>query len=192
MKDENKQITRFLKGDRVTLNSKEEEILNRWRYVDELMRLGKSEQQIKEAVMQRYNVSTFTAQNDYYSAQNIFGEISRMDKSYLLGLHVESMRMDVINYRNHVFREGHIPTEKEIAALSKLAESYTYALNSMPSKKESRNTKTPMLVFTPVAGKTLPQPMSVADAMAKADAFIEEAEIVKTELNGGDKRTGVQ
>jgi hypothetical protein len=178
MKDENKQITRFLKGDRVTLNSKEEEILNRWRYVDELMRLGKSEQQIKEAVMQRYNVSTFTAQNDYYS--------------YLLGLHVESMRMDVINYRNHVFREGHIPTEKEIAALSKLAESYTYALNSMPSKKESRNTKTPMLVFTPVAGKTLPQPMSVADAMAKADAFIEEAEIVKTELNGGDKRTGVQ
>jgi hypothetical protein len=62
----------------------------------------------------------------------------------------------------------------------------------MPSKKESRNTKTPMLVFTPVAGKTLPQPMSVADALAKADAFIEEAEIVKTELNGGDKRTGVQ
>lgn len=187
MKDENKQIVKFLRGDRVTLNSKEEEILTRWRYVDELMRLNKSEQQIKEAVMQRFNVSSFTAQNDYYSAQNIFGEISRMDKGYLLGLHVESLRMDVINYRDTIFRDGHKPTEKEIAALSKLSEAYTYALNSMPSKKESKHVKPPMLVFTPINGKTIIPAMTAEEAMAKADLFIQEAEVIKTEPHGSNQ-----
>lgn len=184
MKDENKHIVKFLKGDRITLNSKEEEILSRWRYVDELMRLQKSEQQIKTAVMERYNVSSFTAQNDYYSAQNIFAELSKMDKGYLLGLHIEDMRMDVINYRNSIYFNNRKPTEKEIMALSKLAEAYTYALNSMPNRKESKSVKPPLLTFGLVAGKTFNVPMPVTEAMAKADAYIQDAEVIKTTTNG--------
>jgi hypothetical protein len=197
MKDENKQITKFLKGDKVTLNAKEEEILSRWRDVDVMMRLGKSEKEIKDAIIAKYNVSSFTAQNDFYSAQSIFSEISKLDKGYLLGLHIEQMRMDVINYRESIYfcdvedEEGKVigrvaakPSEKEINALSKLAEAYVYALNSMPSKKESRNTKAPMLVFTPISGRAIIKPMSTEEALAKADQYIQEAEVVKTNVNG--------
>jgi hypothetical protein len=184
MKDDQKPIIKFLKGDRITLSAKQEEILLRWKSVDELMRLGKSQEDIITTIVDRYKVSAFTAQNDFYTAQSIFSELSRMDKSYLLGMHIEALRMDVITYRDLIFKDSRRPTEKEIAALSKLAENYTYALNSMPTSKKKDNVKPSIMMFGLVGGKEMQPPMDINEALAKADHKIQEAEVIKTKING--------
>lgn len=182
-READKKIIKFLKGDRITLNSTEEEILNRWRFVNDQMRLGKSAVEIKTQLSDQYKVSGFIADQDYYTAQAVFSEITRMDKGYLLGIHLEDLRMDIVKYRELIYMNQRKPSEKEIAALSKLAESYTYALNSMPQKKESKSVLPPMMIFSLPNGREILPPMPLNIALQKADEIIQEAEIIKTKVN---------
>lgn len=180
-READQKIVKFLCGERITLSSKEEEILSRWRHVDQLMRLGKADHEIKDSIVKHFGVSPFTADIDYYNAQKAFSQVLKIDKTYLLGMHIEGLRMDVINYRSQIFKANYSPTEKEIAALSKLTEAYTYALNSLPQTTTKAAPQRTILMFSLKNGNPVNAPMQVDDALKLADEMIEEAEIVTDE-----------
>lgn len=180
--DAKTRIGKFLAGEPLLLNSEEEKILARWESANELL-IAKEMTwvQIRDHIAATFKVSRFTAENDISNAQEVYGANRKINKRFLLHLHLDRMDRDIERIREGLFfREDDVkgvkfnrnPDAKEIAALARLSEAYTYTLNSIPDTSDRTKLPPPIYVFKLPDGVSITQPMSIEAAMQAADEYI--------------------
>lgn len=175
-------IRRFMMDGDVTLREEEEKILNRWIYVDALLKSKEhNEDGMIKNIMDNYAVSVYTARNDIQYTQRLFGDSRKINKKYLIHLHLDRIDRDIQILRTRLFevttdKEGKthqcIPDAKEMAALAKLHETYTYTLNSIPDDILEDKQPPPIFQFILAPGQVIERPMLVEDALRKADEIL--------------------
>lgn len=175
-------IKRFMTMSDITLKVEEEAILKRWEFCDALLRSKEyDEETIIAKIVEMYNVSTFTARNDIGNAQRLFADSRKLNKKYLIHLHLERIDKDIQYVRKKLFakqkdKEGkeYDPSidAKELGAYAKLLESYTYTLNSIPEDIQNDKQPPPIFQFLLAPGQVIDRPMEIDEAIAGADAFL--------------------
>lgn len=187
-KDSYSAILRFMtKGD-ITLSTKDDLILSRWIYCDVLLRTKKhTEEYIIDKVVAHFNVSSYTARNDIYTAQSLFAKVRLIQKKYLIHLHLERIDKDIEELRRILFKkridkkgkeEDPLIDAKEMMALAKLEEVYTYTLNSVPEEINNIPLPPPIFQFMLPPGVVIERPMDGKTALQSAN------EILMTEKDG--------
>lgn len=180
--DAKTRISKFLSGEKVLLNSEEEKILARWEHASELLiKKEKSWVEIRDSLAFQFVVSKYTAENDIINAQEVFGTTRKINKRFLLHLHLDRMDRDIERIRAGLFfykdNKGKVtektPNAKEIAALARLAEAYTYTVNSIPDDIDRSKLPPPIMMFRLPEGISMNLPMTIEEAMRQADQFIE-------------------
>lgn len=172
-----KAILRFCTHGDIKLKKEEDEILRRWEYCDVLLRAkSKTEQQIIEEIVTRFNVKSHTARNDIYQTQQLFGKSRQINKKYLAHHHLDRIDRDIQLIRSQLFKtvDGKliVPDSKETMALAKLYEAYTYQLNSLPDEPIEDKTPPPIFHFILAPGQVIEKPLLLEDALKQADELI--------------------
>jgi hypothetical protein len=175
-------ISRFMCYGDVTLKVEEENILNRWIYCDALLKAKEDDEEtITGKISDKFKVSTFTARNDIAYTQRLFAAARKLNKKYLIHLHLDRIDRDIQLIRKTLFKtemgdDGKVtqclPDAKEMAALAKLLETYTYTLNSIPEDMQLDMQPPPIFQFILAPGQVIEMPIPLDDAMQKADAIL--------------------
>jgi len=167
------RIRRWLTEGDIVLQPDEITILQRLEFADRLMSQGITVTGLlRKQIMDEFGVSQSTADGDIFNAQEIFGESRKINKRYLGHLHLQDIHADLTRIRKKLFEDKNIPDQKEMQALARLHDSYTYQLNSLPDTDPPPAVKRPIFVFMLPQGHAPKAPMELTDAMAKADEFI--------------------
>lgn len=177
--DLKQRIIRFLTKSDIVLNSEEEKILARWEHVDHLMRQNMQVSDIVLKHTHKYGVSKFTADNDIYSAQEVFARSRKINKKYVAHLHLQDIQSDLTRIRRRMFLiegEERTPDEKEIIALSKLHDSFTKQLSQIPEDIDMSEAPRPVIIYE-LKGTPMALPMDITQALLLADKLISNASI---------------
>lgn len=171
------RIKRFLTDADITLTGDEVSIMQRWEFADRLMMQGNSiTSLLRQRIMDEFSVSVTTADNDIFAAQEVFGEARKINKRYLSHLHLQDIHADLVRIRKQLFKgEGDrakIPDHREMQALAKLHDAYTYQLNSLPDTDPPPVVKRPIFMFSMVDGAAPTAPMALEDALKLSDEYI--------------------
>lgn len=176
-KDAKIRIVRFLSTGEIVLKSDEEKILKRWMYANDLMTAKeKSWPEIVNDIAETFAISKYTAESDISAAQEVFGTLRKIDKKYLLHLHIERIDRQIKLITDSWKDEEGKPIEldsKEIIALAKMNDSYTYALNSIPAYVEARPIQRPVFFITPSSNSQITNTLPINIAMKMADDIID-------------------
>lgn len=175
-------IRKFMCDGDVKLHVEEEAILNRWIYCDALLReKEKNEEQIIDDLVQKFNISPFTARQDITNTQRLFADARKINKKYLIHHHLQRIDEDIQRLRKVFFsvatdKDGNpvqnVPDEKELSAYAKLMEAYTYTLNSIPEEIQVDKQPPPIFQFLLAPGQVIEKPMQIEDALQKAEAIL--------------------
>lgn len=179
-------IQRFMTEGGVTLKVDEEKILNRWIYVDGLLKAKElDEDAMIKAIVQTHGVSEWTARTDISNTQKLFANARKVNKRYLIHHHLERMDKDIQYIRQRMFSKvkdadgnEYDPSidAKELAAYAKMMEAYTYTLNSVPDEQVIDKQPPPIFQFILAPGQTIDKPLELEDAMRMADELIENSD----------------
>lgn len=173
-RDAKSRITRYLTIADIALSADEERILERWECADRLMRSkSMSYDEMVKHIETHYHVSRWTARSDIASAQEVFSRSRTTNKKYHLHLHAERIDADIERVRAGWADSGHVPDAKEIAALARLHDSYTYAIERMPEDKVGKKQPPPIMLLNLVKGDQVNQPLTYEEALKDAQAFLE-------------------
>jgi len=176
-------ILRFMTKEDVSLTIEEEKILGRWIFCDALLRQKLyNEDTIIEKLIEAYTISKFTARNDINYTQRLFSKSRSLIKKYLIHLHLERIDSDIQNARQRIFttdideKTGKVvfnsADPKELIALAKLHEVYTYTLNSIPEEQDKDIMPPPIFQFILAPGQVINRAMELEEALKKADIII--------------------
>ena len=186
--DAKSRLIRFLTKSDIVLTGEEEKILTRWEYADRLMRQRTfGTEAIRIKIQQEFGVSRFTADNDIFSAQEIFAKTRQLNKKYIAHLHLEDIQTDIRRIRQRWYENGSIPDNKEISALAKLHDSYTRQLDNLPDETPQQDVQRPIIIFELVGAQDLKMPMDVDRALKLADRFINNLPILDVEESSPDE-----
>lgn len=150
------KILRFMTDADIVLSAGEETILDRWIYIDALLRQRKfREEDIIDKVKDKFHVSKFTARNDIYKTQALFEGARKVSKTYLLQHHAEDIALQIERIKH----------DKSLAhLLPKLYDAYTKAISALPEEIGKNVLPPPIIVMGTVAGQEIQKPMSIEEA----------------------------
>jgi hypothetical protein len=162
------RIVKYMSNEEsgVVLTAKEEQIMARWIYANGLLKERKfREDLIIDKIVEKFSVSKFTARNDISSARSLFVKLTKDLKKYALIHHIEDIQMQIANWK----------TDKSLAPLlPKMYDSLTKALAALPEEAEAPPIATPVVNYVLVKNQTINVTMAGSDALAAADALIEQ------------------
>lgn len=176
--DAKTRIIRYLTKSDITLTAEEETILARWEHIDLLHRQAISYTDILLKHTLKFNVSKFTTNNDITAAQEVFARSRKLNKRYLAHLHIEQLQDDLKRIREGFFKidaeTGKYETlsHKDVAALARIHEAYTYQINSLPEDQQTPDVPKPVIQYNLVGVNNQPLLMDINTAMELADKFI--------------------
>lgn len=152
------RIQRFLSDGDVVLLATEEEIMQRWIYCHkQLIQRKFTDGQIVDKVVENFGVSSYTARNDIYQAQALFGSIIKANKKYLLYNHAEHILLTIETFK----------TDKSLVyLLPKLFDSYTKAVVAIPEEINRDRQPPPTMNFFILPGQQVNSTKSFEDAVA--------------------------
>lgn len=80
----------------IELTPKQEQLLERYKYADELIRLNKyKREQIANMIMAKFDLSRDTAYKDIVNAEYIFSSSYPLNKRYIIGLRIEFLQRKI-------------------------------------------------------------------------------------------------
>lgn len=175
-------IRRFMMDGDVQLRDDEEKILNRWIVCDALLKAKEhNEEQLILELVKQFKISPFTARNDINYTQRLFADSRKIIKKYLIHHHLDRIDQDIQRMRKLLFSNtkkvdnaeyDYVPDAKELMALAKLHETYTYTLNSIPEDILEDNQPPPIFQFILAPGQVIELPMLLEDALKKSDDIL--------------------
>lgn len=178
-RDYKTKIIRFLTDqDPAPLTADEEKVLSRWEMADRLLRAKEPQAYVIDQLIKTFGVSSTTASNDLYQAMDVFGRSRRLNKNYLLSHHLERIDKMLVKIQekwDELGQDGkpnYHPDPKEIAAVARLTESYTYALNSLPAQNDQAILPPPLMIFRGLNGTTVATGMTYEQALEYADDIL--------------------
>lgn len=176
-KDAFTRILQFLTKADITLNPDEEIILDRWIYCDAQLRGRKMGQdEIIEAIKQKWGVSKYTAMNDINQCMRLFERSRQVSKKYLLHHHIEEIGKVIAAVSGGVKVFNPITkTESDFidyALLPRLFDSYTKAIEALPDDQVSDPKHPPIFKFILAGGGQINPGISAEEAMKMADTIL--------------------
>lgn len=166
-------IQRFLTKEDVELTVEEQKILSRWQFAEGLLRKKEmDEPAIIEEIKKTFSVSIFTARNDINYAQKLSVKCRVFIKKFWHNLHLERLDHDIEVLRKKIIKAEGAIDAKEIAALAKMQEVYTYTLNSFPDEMIKETLPPPIFQFSLAPDQVLSKPMELSEAMKEADEIL--------------------
>jgi len=153
------RILRFMNEGDITLTADEEQILHRWNYCYKLQLQRKyTSRHIAEKIKAVYDVSIYTANNDVYNAQALFGGSIKTNKKFLLHHHAENILLLIEQYK----------TDKALVHLiPKLLDSYTKAIVAIPDEINKDKTPPPVMLFAIIPGQSVSMTEDVQSAISR-------------------------
>lgn len=149
-----------------TLNSEQENILDRWIMCNTLLRDRKlKEEDLIEKIVTKFSVSKYTARNDIGYTMALFVEARRYSKEYLLYNHIEDIGMMIEKWK----------LDKSLAPfVPKLLHEYTLAISKLPDTINKQ--KRPKVVnnFFLIPGQNAQAPSTYDEAIIEANKMIED------------------
>lgn len=171
-------------GDDITLTADEIATLARWEKADLLYRQGIPFADIIKALTEPpHSVTSFKAQNDLFSAMDVFAAARKVNKKYLMFLKYQRQEQDIERYRKSIFEKTYIdevtkkefplpPTDKEIMALAKLEDAATYTLNSLPQEQEKQPFVPTRVILNLVPEDQIPMELPLHETLKLADTYL--------------------
>jgi hypothetical protein len=167
----------------IELTSDAEKLLKRLMFADAKMKTRKfTEEEVINELMATFTISEFTALRDIKQAQKLFVAARGINKQYFSHLHLERINKDIEDTRDRLFWEENdempgvkfprVPDAKELAALARLHQAYSFTLNTAPEEKGQDVLPPPVFNFSQVVINT---GMSVEQAMKEADSLLNGA-----------------
>lgn len=151
------RILKFMSDGDVVLTTNEEEILLRWIYCNkQLLQRKYTEAQIIDRVVSNFSVSSYTARNDIYQAQALFGSTIKANKKYLLYHHAENILLTIERFKFD---------KALVFLLPKLLDSYTKAVLAMPDEINKDKMPPPTMNFFVIPGQQISSSKTLEDAM---------------------------
>lgn len=117
----------------ILLTEKEEALLDRWKYADELLRKNKyKRQEIVDLIIAKYGISHDTAWRDIVNAEYVFCSSYPLNKKYIIGLRMEFLAKAI----NKAY------TDDDYESVARLEKEYREYLKMYPDTKQKRSPKT--------------------------------------------------
>jgi hypothetical protein len=152
------RIMRFMDDGDITLQSKEELILHRWNHAYKLFIQKKyTREQIAEKVSERFDVSIYTARNDYYQALALYAGLMHANKKLLLDHHAENLRL---------MMERFSQDKTLVHLVPKLAAEYTRAVIAIPEEISKDKIPPPQMIFYMIPGQEISSKKGFEEALA--------------------------
>lgn len=175
------RIVRYKTVGDIILNAPEEVVLVRWEYCDLLIRTGHSYMEVRDKIMERFGVSRMTADKDWSATQDVFAKVRNINKKYDGGIHLDRLKKMIEFYEKQIYELGEdgkrLRTMKELkdigAVISKLYDSYTYQLNSIPSEAVNSKTIVPAMFMNLTKNTYINTPMEADQALQAADDYLD-------------------
>jgi hypothetical protein len=156
------RILRFETDADITLTTKELEIRARWHFAFKVWIQKKfTEQQIVTQIKSQHGVSEYTARNDIYQAQALFGGSILSNKKFLLHHHAENIMLLIEKWKLDKSLAQHVP---------KLMHEYTIAIKEMPDELSKDKLPPPILNLFVVDGQAVDLPTSYEEAIARMES----------------------
>lgn len=147
----------------ITLTEKQEELLIRWRYADELIRQQRYiKEDVSKFIMKKFNVSRDTAFRDIVSAEAVFSSSTPLNKKYHIGLRIEFLEKQI--------RAAATANDfKAVAMLEKVLANYydIYPDTVLPSSPRT-------VVFNLIQNNTTETVIPIPQAVRMANEIIED------------------
>jgi hypothetical protein len=152
------KIMRFMSDGDVVLSANDEEILHRWIFCHKQMLQRKfTEVQIIDKIVENFGISSYTARNDIYQAQALFGSTIKANKKYLLYNHAENILLTIEKFSNDKSLKSLLP---------KLFDSYTKAVSAIPEEINRDKQPPPMMNFFILPGQQVTSVKTFEEALA--------------------------
>ncbi|MGN7786791.1 hypothetical protein ACTJIJ_19820 [Niabella sp. 22666] len=166
------RIQQFVNGEPVVMTADDENILKRWNFAHTQMLTRKyTEDQVAANIAEQFNVSIYTARNDYYAAMNLFAGVIKVSKKFLLHRHAENILMKIQTYSE---------SPKLIKFVPKLMDSYTKAVMAIPDDNIKERPASPIITFNIQNGQSMPALPAFEEALARLTA-VDTSVIAETE-----------
>lgn len=162
------RIAAYLTGKDIMLSGKEEEMLERWEYCDDLIRTRQySRVEIIHLLVRRFAISKALASKDIGETHLVFGSTVKYDKNYLIVLHIDECDKFI---RENMHKEK---KEKFVQQMFQTRMKYVEML-----EKETGAENLPPVAIQFVLNK-MTAPMEVGDAMKYAEEILDkESQII--------------
>lgn len=208
-KDSNREVIElYLVSDAgtVELNDQQKQLLRRWEYADELIRIKEIRTRDLQAqmIMRVFDVSRTTAYQDIVNAEAVFASSTPLNKKYRIGLRIEFLEKKIDELYGNVrpyeptpedieeTKEGEDPKEDPFAKMGRMKENEEYITQAIMLEKVLQKyydiyptfiaPKSPRTIIFKVNNTVLPAaPMTTEEALRKAGKMID----IKARENDG-------
>lgn len=138
----------------VSLTDKQEELLKRWEYADELIRKNECKREvIAQLIMRRFAVGRATAFQDIVNAERVFASSTPLNKKYRIGLRIEYLERKIQEFYDSDDKDKMIMAGMLEARLVKYYDLY-------PDITPAKSPKTINFI---IQGSVMPAPVMTAD-----------------------------
>lgn len=200
-KDTNREVIElYLVSDpgSVELNDQQRQLLKRWEYADELIRIKEIRTRELQAqmIMRLFNVSRTTAYQDIVNAEAVFASSTPLNKKYRIGLRIEFLEKKIDELYGNVkqyeptpeeleqLKEGEEPSEDPFAKMGRIASNEEYITQAIMLEKVLQKyydiyptfipPKSPRTIIFKFNNTVLPAaPMTPEEALCRAGKIID-------------------
>jgi hypothetical protein len=190
----------------VELNDQQKQLLKRWEYADELIRIKEIRTRELQAqmIMRLFNVSRTTAYQDIVNAEAVFASSTPLNKKYRIGLRIEFLEKKIDELYGNVkpyepspedleeAKEGEDPREDPFARMGRMKENEEYIMQAIMLEKVLQKyydiyptfipPKSPRTIVFRFNNTVLPAaPMTAEEALRRAGKIID----IKPRENNG-------
>jgi hypothetical protein len=190
----------------VELNDQQKQLLKRWEYADELIRIKeiRTRELQSQMIMRLFNVSRTTAYQDIVNAEAVFASSTPLNKKYRIGLRIEFLEKKIDELYGNVkpfeptpedleeVKEGEEPNEDPFAKMGRMRENEEYITQAIMLEKVLQKyydiyptfipPKSPRTIVFRFNNTVLPAaPMTAEEALRRAGKIID----IKPRENNG-------
>lgn len=157
-------VERYIFKQDIVLTDEQQELLQRIQFADEKKRARvHSREEIINAIVTRFGVSMWRADQDITDSQKLFGATRKINKNYLLAQLLENIEKQI-----HAFERA-----KQYALIPKLNDNYVYALNSIPQEQiEAQNSPTTIIFIVKAPDNS--RKKSIEELLQEAEAITKQ------------------
>lgn len=159
-------VIRWVFDRDIVLTTEQEQLLMRLQFADEKLRSRKhNREQIINALTAKFGISNWRADHDVTEAQKLFGTTRKINKSYLLAIHLDDIQAQMQLAK----------TARRFELLPKLNENFIHALNSLPEELKGTSRPPSKIVFIVKKDNESVQ-KSVEEIIAEAQLLADNSE----------------
>lgn len=171
-KNDVEAVIRYLLDDAIKLSPAQDQLCTRLMWADKLQRdRTKSRTEIIDDIKEKFGVTEYRAEQDYYDAQKVFGETRKLSKNYLLSHQIEKLQLLAQKCED----------EKDFEMAARFMAALNNAIEMLPADDHKKEPPPTHLTFVfngpaPIDQKPIDQVLKDAESLLKDGEYIDYEE----------------